>query len=71
MASTESLTPRDLVNKHLHDEKHVVTDEELRALKVGDSAEDEEKINEKAETRKDEIQRHQGNDTLPNPYTVL
>lgn len=71
METSENLTPRDLINKHIHDQKHVVTDDELRKVKVGASAQDERKVNEKAEIRKEEIEQHKGNDTLPNPYTVL
>ncbi len=71
MNTPENLTPRDLVNKHIHDENHVVTEEEMQKLKVGDSAQSEEKINKEAEIRKEEIEQNRGNDALPNPYSVL
>ncbi len=67
----ERLTPKELIEKHLKDPNHHVTDEELRNLKVGTEAENEADLNAAAESRKDEIDGLPDNDTLPNPYQVL
>jgi len=65
------LTPADLVKRHMQDPTHVVTDEELRNVKVGDDAEDEKEVNKEADAKEDEIEKLPNNDDLPNPYEVL
>ena len=67
----ESLTPKELMKKHLQDPNHQVTDEELMNLKVGSDAEDEALVDKEADARSGEIDDLPDNDTLPNLYTVL
>jgi hypothetical protein len=65
------LTPKELVQKHLKDPHHKVTDEELWNLKVGADAEDETKVQKESEIKKEKIDSLPHNDALPNPYEVL
>lgn len=67
----ERLTPKELFKKHVKDPNHHVTDEELRNLKVGASAEDEAQVTKESEDIKEEIENFPDNDALPNPYEVL
>lgn len=67
----ESLTPAELFKKHLKDPSHHVTDEELRNLKVGTDAEDEEQVIKESNDIKEEIEHLPDNDSLPNPYEIL
>ena len=67
----ESLSPDELLHRHLKDPNHQVTDEELRNLKVGADAEDENEVSKAADKIKEEIQQDGNNDSLPNPYTVV
>lgn len=69
--TVESLTPAELFKKHLKDPNHHVTDEELRNLKVGVDAEDEEQVIEESSDIEEEIDHLPDNTSLPNPYEVL
>lgn len=61
----EQLTPHELLEKHLKDPNHTVTDDELKKLKVGSTSEDTDVLKE---TKTKEDERH---DSPPNPYDVL
>ena len=37
-ATKEKYTPNQLLKKHIYDPHHLITDEELKQLKVGDDA---------------------------------
>lgn len=68
--SKKPLTPGELIKKHIHDQNHVVTDEELQQVKVGVDAVDE------SEVKKREKELEEGIEELkekhaPNPYDVL
>jgi hypothetical protein len=68
----QSLTPKELVKKHMEDPAHVVTDEELKKVKVGDDAVSETELENEAEEKSDEITNEDGrDDDVPNPYDVL
>lgn len=62
----EQLTPHELLEKHLKDPNHAVTDEELKNLKVGSTPEDTDVLKE-TKTKEDELRHH----SPPNPYDVL
>jgi len=49
------LTPAELFQKHIKDPNHVVTEEELKNLKVGVDAEDEKEISKETYTQIDEL----------------
>ena len=67
----ESLSPKELMRKHLNDPNHQVTDEELRNVKVGVDAEDEQQVIEGSEKIKEKINTTPDNTSLPNPYSVI
>lgn len=67
----ESLTPAQLIKKHMQDPKHVVTDDELKKVKVGNDAEDEKKVSKETNAKKEELDNLPHNDSLPNPYSIL
>ena len=67
----ESLTPGELLHRHLKDPNHQVTDEEIRNLKVGADGENELQVSKQSEDKKKDIEQDGNNDSLPNPYTVL
>lgn len=69
-SSAKQLTPHELLEIHLKDADHVVTDDELKNLKVGSSAEDMDVIKE-IEAKEDEIKSDPQHDSPPNPYDVL
>ena len=57
--ANEALTPAELIKKHNSDPQHKITEEELRNLKVGNDAEDEEQL-------KKDIERKQAEDNTHN-----
>ena len=64
----ENLSPRDLIKKHIENKDHVVTDEELQTVKVGQQAGSEEANRKEVDARKEELE---STPHLPNPYDVL
>ena len=67
----ESLTPAELMKKHMKDPNHVVTEDELRKVKVGDDGEDVKQIEKEVDAKKDELDHLPHNDDLPNPFSIL
>lgn len=67
----DKLTPHELFEKHSQDTNHVVTEEELKNLKVGSEAEDENEVSKETDKKDDEIESLPGNDSLPNSFNIL
>lgn len=67
----ESLTPAELMKKHMKDPNHVVTEDELRKVKVGGDAEDNKEVAKEADAKKNELDHLSHNDDLPNPFSIL
>jgi hypothetical protein len=67
----ENLTPAELMKKHMKDPNHVVTEDELRKVKVGGDAEDDIEVAKEADAKKDELDHLPHSDDLPNPYSIL
>lgn len=67
----DKLTPHELFKKHSQDPDHVVTEEELKNLKVGSEAEDESEVSRETKEKDDEIESLPNNDGLPNPFNIL
>jgi hypothetical protein len=67
----ENLTAEELVNKHIRDRSHVITDEEMRNLTVGEEADDQTLIDVETKRREKEIKNESPEDNLPNPFNVL
>jgi hypothetical protein len=56
----------------MEDPSHVITDEELKKVKVGDDAVSETELKDETEEKSDEIKNdHSKGDDVPNPYDVL
>lgn len=68
---SDKLTPHELLQKHSNDPNHIVTDVELKNLKVGAEAEDKSEVIKETDEKDDEIENLPHNDSLPNPYEVL
>ena len=64
----EALTPAELIKKHNADPNHVITDEDLKNLKVGQDAEDKDEHNREVEDREAEEKPDRHNN---NPYDIL
>ena len=67
----ESLTPNELMKMHMKDPNHVVTEDELRKMKVGADAEDNKEVAKETDAKKDELDHLPHNDDLPNPFSIL
>jgi hypothetical protein len=60
----ESLTPGELMKRHLFDRKHIITDEEMENLKVGKEAEENKELQKeiKDKVEEDDLDhRHENN----------
>lgn len=68
---SKSMTAAELMQKHLKDPNHHVTDEELRNVKVGIEAEDEEEVNKESGEIEQEIESLSDNKNVPNPYRII
>jgi len=64
-------TPAELVKKHIKDPSHVVTEEELKELVVGDDAVTKKELTKEENEKKDELDNLPHNDDLPNPFSIL
>lgn len=63
-------TPEELVKKHILDPKHIVSDNEMQHMKVGDEAEDKKGFEEDVDNKEEEIENtpdQQGS----NSYDIL
>jgi hypothetical protein len=69
--NNRKLTPAELIKKHMKDPNHVVTEEELKNVVVGDEAMNKKELDKDAKDKKDEVDHLPHNDDLPNPYSVL
>jgi hypothetical protein len=62
--SKEALTPEELIKKHLSNPKHIITDEEMKNLKVGNDAEEEKELEKEIDNKEAEEgygHRHENN----------
>ena len=64
----EALTPAELIKKHNSNPKHIITEDEMRNLKVGDDAEDDNELNRKIEEKEAEDNCHHHEN---NSYDIL
>lgn len=67
----DALTPQELVEKHIKDASHKITDDEMKRLKVGAEAESEEELQKEIENKIEEIDFLPGNDSMPDAYEIL
>jgi hypothetical protein len=67
----ESLTPNELMKMHMKDPNHVVTEDELRKMKVGADAEDNKEVAKETDAKTNELDHLPNNDDLPNPFSIL
>ena len=67
----ESLTPNELMKMHMKDPNHVVTEDELRKMKVGADAEDNKEVAKETDAKTNELDHLPHNDDLPNPFSIL
>jgi len=63
------LTPHELIEKHIKDNKHIITEEELKNLKVGLEAENESGVSKEINKKDDEVLSN--NNNLPNPFNIV
>ena len=70
-STNKSMTAAELTQKHLKDPNHHVTDEELRNVRVGIEAEDEEEVSKDANQLTHEIEDLSDAENLPNPYRII
>jgi hypothetical protein len=66
--SKNALTPAELVEKHISHPEHLITDDEMINLKVGEKAEDKEEFNREVEEKEAEDNTHNHEN---NPYDIL
>jgi hypothetical protein len=64
----EALTPAELIKRHNSNPNHVITDNEMKNLKVGDDVEDSNELNRKVEEKEaeDNFRNHEN-----SPYDIL
>jgi hypothetical protein len=67
-AADEALTPSELIKKHNSNPKHIITENEMRNLKVGDDAEDNKELNREIEEKEAEDNCHNHEN---NPFDIL
>lgn len=67
----KSMTAAELTQKHLKDPNHHVTDEELRNVKVGIEAEDEDDVSNDSNQLEQEIERLHDQENIPNPFRII
>ena len=54
VAHSSALTPAELIKKHNFNPKHIITENEMRNLKVGEDAEDEKELKREIEEKEAE-----------------
>lgn len=64
----EALTPAELIKKHNSNPKHIITENEIKNLKIGDDAEDSNELKRKIEEKEAEDNCHNHEN---NPYDIL
>ena len=64
----EALTPAELIKKHNYNPGHIITDDEMKNLKVGDDAETAAELKEDIEGKEAEDDCHQHEN---NSYDLL
>lgn len=64
----EALTPAELVKKHNSNPRHIITDDEMKNLKVGDDAETASELQAEIEEKEAEDNSH---NHANNPFDVL
>ncbi|MCW3113011.1 MAG: hypothetical protein JWR18_1407 [Segetibacter sp.] len=66
--ANEALTPAELIKKHNSNPNHIITENEMRNLKVGNNAEDNKELNREIEEKEaeDNCDNHEN-----NPYDIL
>jgi hypothetical protein len=66
--ANEALTPAELIKKHNSNPNHIITENEMRNLKVGNDAEDNKELNREIEEKEaeDNCDNHEN-----NPYDIL
>lgn len=69
MKGKKSMTAKELIQKHIKDPNHKITDEDLNNVKVGITIEDETEISIHAKEMEEDFKGHHGE--VPNPYDVL
>jgi hypothetical protein len=59
----ESLTPAELMKKHNANSEHIISDNEMRNLKIGDNAEDDTELKNEIEEKEaeDNCHHHENN----------
>jgi hypothetical protein len=66
--ANEALTPAELIKKHNSNPKHIITDDEMKNLKVGDDAETASELQAEIEEKEAEDNCHNHEN---NPYDIL
>ena len=56
---------------HMKDPNHVVTEDELRKMKVGADAEDNKEVAKETDAKTNELDHLPHTDDLPNPFSIL
>ncbi len=64
----EALTPAELIKKHNANPNHIISDSEMKNLKVGDNAEDDTELKNKIERKELEENCHHHEN---NSYDIL
>ena len=64
----EALTPAELIKKHNSNPRHIITDNEMKNLKVGDDAETASELKAEIEEKEAEDNCH---DHETNPFDIL
>ncbi len=59
----DALTPAELMKKHNSNPKHIITENEMRKLRVGESAEDKMELSRQIERKEaeDDCSHHENN----------
>jgi hypothetical protein len=65
--ANEALTPAELIKKHNSNPRHIITDNEIKNLKVGDDAETAAELQAKIEEKEAEDNCHNHEN---NPYNI-
>ena len=71
MKKSINITPGELVKKHIKDQTHVITDDELANVKVGEGGEDEGEIKKELADKEEELQNLHHKKDGTSSYDIL
>jgi hypothetical protein len=71
MKKSENITPGELVKKHIKDPNHVITDDELANVKVGEEGETDSEFKKEIADKEEELENLNHKKDGTSSYDIL